>query len=180
MTLLVGIKALELKLAASLSDRTLSIILNFSFPISSPMTSGKPKSSYVVRFAQTEADQDLLQAVDRALENQSYKSFSDLCKQALRLMLLSAEPPPTLPMLAVLEQQLMTLQLQMMQQEQRLMEPHSSLGRIEEQMQELSARLVQLEQKVDTAVLTPASEEPEPESETDPLLSRLAPLLEDF
>lgn len=144
------------------------------------MTSGKAKSNYVVRFAQTEADQVLLQAIDRALEGQSYKSFSDLCKQALRLMLLSGEPTVTLPMLSVLEQQLMTLQLQIMQLEQRSREPHSSIGGLEAQVQQLTDRLTQLEQKVDTAVLTPVAEEPEPEPETDPLLSRLAPLLEDF
>jgi regulator of replication initiation timing len=142
------------------------------------MTSGRAKSSYVVKFAQTEADQDLLQAVERALEGQTYRGFSDLCKQALRLMLLSTEPTVILPMLAVLEQQVMTLQLQVMQLEQRSREPHSSVQALATQLQQLTDRLSQLEQKVDTAVQPAPVEEPEPE--TDPLLSRLAPLLEDF
>lgn len=145
------------------------------------MTSGKAKSSYVVRFAATAADQDLLQAIDRALGSQSDKSFSTLCKQALRLMLLPTEPPVTeplvtMPLIAALEQQLMTLQLQVMQLEQRSREPNN--GELERQVQQLTERLIQLEQKLEGA--NPASVPEEPEIETDPLLSRLAPLLEDF
>lgn len=144
------------------------------------MTSAKPKSSYVVKFAQTEADQELSRAVDSALEGQSYKSFSDLCKQALRLMLLTNTP--TLPMMAVLEQQVMTLQLQIMQLEQRSKETGSqTTDALAQQVQQLTERITQLEQKLEAAALAPApkTEETDPEP-SDPLLSRLAPLLEDF
>lgn len=142
------------------------------------MTSSKPKSSYVVKFAQTEADQDLQQAVERALEGQTPKSFSDLCKQALRLMLLPTEPTVPLPMLAVLEQQVMTLQLQVMQLEQRSTDAQTqTYNELRQQMQQLSERVSLLEQKSEIS-----EEEPEAPSdpEADPLLSRLAPLLEDF
>lgn len=146
------------------------------------MTSSKSKSSYVVKFAQTEADQQLLQIVERALAEQNFKSFSDLCKQALWLMLTAehVENASMLPMLAVLEQQLMTLQLQVMQLE-RPTEPQAEPqpnAALEQQVQQLTERVTQLEQKVEAATLAFASGEPEPEP--DPLLSRLAPLLEDF
>jgi hypothetical protein len=142
------------------------------------MTSSKPKSSYVVKFAQTEADQDLLQAVEHTLEGQTYKSFSDLCKQALRLMVLPTEPAIPLSMLAVLEQQVMTLQLQVMQLEQRSADAQNqNYGELQQQLQQLTERVSLLEQKRETSV-----EESEASSEldADPLLSRLAPLLEDF
>lgn len=139
------------------------------------MTSGKTKSSYVVKFAQTEADQDLLQAVEQALSNQPEQTFSNLCKQALRQMLASDS---ILPMLAILEQQVMTLQLQMSQFEQRranqLHQPAENIE-LQQQMQALSERVAQLEQQIDRATSTS-----EPTVEPDPLLSRLAPLLEDF
>lgn len=142
------------------------------------MTSGKPKSSYVVKFVQTEADQTLLAAIDRALEEESYTSFSDLCKQALR-RLFSTSTEPSLPMMTVFEQQLMTLQLQIMQLEQRSKESQTStVAELEHQIQQLGERVAQLEQQ-------PVSHHTSPEasadsSELDPLLSRLAPFLDDF
>jgi Arc/MetJ-type ribon-helix-helix transcriptional regulator len=139
------------------------------------MTSSKPKSSYVVRFAQIEADQDLLLAIEQALEDETYKSFSDLCKQALRRFLFSAEP--TLPMVTVLEQQLMILQLQMMQLEQRSKDSHTTtVTELERRIQQLSDRVTQLEQQPRAHIQPEAAAEPEP----DPLLSRLAPFLDDF
>lgn len=142
------------------------------------MTSGKPKSSYVVKFVQTEADQDLLLAVERALEGETYKSFSDLCKQALRRFLFPSGAEPTLPMVAVLEQQLMTLQLQMMQLEQRSKDSQTStVTELERQIQQLSDRVTQLEQQPRAHTQPEATEDP---SQLDPLLSRLAPFLDDF
>ncbi|WNZ22204.1 hypothetical protein HJG54_04550 [Leptolyngbya sp. NK1-12] len=146
------------------------------------MTSSKPKSSYVVKFASTEADQDLLQAVEQALADQTYKSFSDLCKQALRLMLIPTETTVALPLLTALEQQVMTLQLQLMQLEQRSKEaqaahaPAQNYTELQQQVEQLTERVSWLEQKCTTLEEppTPASDAP------DPLLSRLAPLLEDF
>lgn len=158
------------------------LISHFQLLILSPMTSGKPKSSpkssYVVKFVPTEADQDLLLAIERALEDESYKSFSDLCKQALRQLLLSSSPEPV-SMVAVLEQQLMTLQLQIMQLEQRLQESQSNtVAELEQQIQQLSERVTQLEQQPTSS--TPQPEAPVNSSEPDPLLSRLAPFLDDF
>jgi Arc/MetJ-type ribon-helix-helix transcriptional regulator len=122
------------------------------------MTSGKPADSSpkpnskptLVKFASTEADQRLLRAVDHLLETGSYASFSDLCKAALRLMLFS---PSVAPSGSSSDQ---------------------SLEELRQQVQQLAERLTQLEAKLGE----PPAEDPVPA--VDPLLSRLAPLLEDF
>jgi hypothetical protein len=108
----------------------------------------------VVRFAQTEADQALLQAVETALEQQFHGNFSALCKQALRQFLLPDQAPP--PM----QTQFEALQRQVAQLER-----------------EMGDRIQQLEQRMDEGRMV---EPIEPPPEVDPLLSRLAPLLEDF
>ncbi len=151
------------------------------------MTSGKPKSSYLVKFSQSEADQELLQWVDRALSHSAYKGFSDLCKQALRLLSSTGDGASTLPLLALLEQQIMTLQLQVMQLEQRSTLAQSNIPSSNAtqsnpdlllQIQQLTDRLNQLEQKLAADEMPVEAEAPEPEP--DPLLERLAPFLEDF
>lgn len=143
------------------------------------MTSGKPKSSYHVKFAQTEADQELLQWVDRTLSHSAYKGFSDLCKQALRLLSSTGDGASTLPLLALLEQQIMTLQLQVMQLEQRSIQPQANADLLL-QIQQLTDRLNQLEQRVAESEAPGTLEAEEPEPEPDPLLERLTPFLEDF
>jgi hypothetical protein len=109
----------------------------------------------VVRFAQTEADQALLQAVETALEQQFHGNFSALCKQALRQFLLLQDQAST-PMQVQIE----ALQRQVAQLERGM-----------------GDRIQQLEQRMDEGRVT---EPIEPPPEVDPLLSRLAPLLEDF
>ena len=124
----------------------------------------------VVRFAPTETDQQLLQALEEVLETQFHGNFSALCKQALRIFLLPEE-------------------------EGRLMSPVV----MQEQILELQDRVAMLEALGDRlGLLSPGGlpdsrtlpiavessgglEEPLTEPiEEDPLLSRLALLLEDF
>ena len=124
----------------------------------------------VVRFSPTETDQQLLQALEEVLETQFHGNFSALCKQALRSFLLPEE-------------------------ESRLMSPVV----MQEQILELQDRVAMLEALGDRlGLLSPDGlpdsrtlpiavessggvEEPLPEPiEEDPLLSRLALLLEDF
>ncbi len=124
----------------------------------------------VVRFAPTETDQQLLQSMEEVLETQFHGNFSALCKQALRNFLLPEE-------------------------EGRLMSPVV----MREQILELQDRVAMLEALGDRlGLLSPDGlpdsmalpiaiessmglEEPMPEPiEEDPLLSRLALLLEDF
>lgn len=142
------------------------------------MTDRKDKSSRVVRFAQTEADLELLRAIDSALESQSYSSFSDLCKQALHDFLLS--PKPTSDAGATLHQQLIALQLQVARLEGAAQAWQSCpIGRLEQQLTQLGDRLEQLELKAESQTVS-ASEPESPATEPDPLLMRLGPLLEDF
>lgn len=132
-------------------------------------TKAAPALKTSVNFAATSADQSLLAAVEQALAERDL-SFSDLCKLALQQLL---TPEPTVPMLALLEQQIMALQLQMMQLEQRSaassMETAESLR---QQLQDLTERVAQLERQAEPAAA--------PEPEIDPLLARMAPLLEEF
>lgn len=139
------------------------------------MTSSKAKPSakpsYIVKFAATAADQSLLQSVQQALEDRAL-DFSDLCKQALKLMLGTEVPVSTL---AILEQQIMTLQLQIMQLEERSKSMQTNASGVPEdlkqQLQDITERLTRLEQQAVSGGEAP---------EVDPVLSRLAPLLEDF
>jgi hypothetical protein len=129
------------------------------------MTSS-PDSPYVrsirrvVRFAQTDADKALLQAVEEALESQFHGNFSALCKQALRHLLLPEQEGRVISPL-MLQEQIVALQ-------QRVAVLEALGDRVAALEQERSI------QESDEGV------EPTPEAEVDPLLSRLAPLLEDF
>jgi hypothetical protein len=135
------------------------------------MTSS-PDSPYVrsirrvVRFAQTDADKALLQAVEEALESQFHGNFSALCKQALRHLLLPEQEGRVISPL-MLQEQIVALQ-------QRVAV-----------LEALGDRGGALEQGRAASQIPPGSAEadviePTPEAEVDPLLSRLAPFLEDF
>lgn len=157
-------------------------------------------SSRLVKFAQTEADQVLLEAVEAALAERQYGSFSDLCRQALRQFLLS-QPQRVIPEATELQQtdlqqQVLTLQQQVAHLEKslagvqqvlafhRLEQQISQLNQqMTQQMDQLRDRLVNLEFKVkeqSAEVELPLQVEPIEPLPPDPLLSRLVPLLEDF
>jgi hypothetical protein len=111
----------------------------------------------VVRFVQTETDQALLQAVEEALESQFHGNFSALCKQALRHFLLPHQNSQVISPIAMQEQ---------------IVELQERVARLEA----MGDRLAPQEQ----IAPQPPAELPEPPPEIDPLLSRLALLLEDF
>ncbi|NJR39206.1 MAG: hypothetical protein HC781_10705 [Leptolyngbyaceae cyanobacterium CSU_1_4] len=114
----------------------------------------------VVRFVPTETDQALLQAVENALESQFHGNFSALCKQALRHFLLPDQADqvisPVVMQGQIVELQERVARLEAMSDRLTSPEPHS-----------LSTDFS-------------SNELPEPPLEVDPLLSRLAELLEDF
>ncbi|NJO41408.1 MAG: hypothetical protein HC769_13665 [Cyanobacteria bacterium CRU_2_1] len=155
------------------------------------MSDRKERSSWVVRFAPTEADQILRQAIDKALQDKSYESFSDLCKQALRQLFFPSEAPQLNvefasalhhAELTALQQQIVALQIQIAKLEGSAgVQQACYVGRLEQRIGDLGDRLDRLESKLDshppTALPEPA---PPPVEAIDPLLSRLAPLLEDF
>ena len=107
----------------------------------------------LVQFTSTEADQMLLAAVEQALaanHGESDGSFSDLCKAALRQMLCASPTPNSAPS-----------------------NESPALEDLRRQVQQLAERLTHLEQLAGSPAAPPAPE-------ADSLLSRLAPLLEDF
>jgi hypothetical protein len=98
----------------------------------------------------------LLQAVEKALENQFHGNFSALCKQALWHFLLP-------------------------DQDAQVISPTVMQAQIVE-LQERVAKLESISDRLTSAepLSLPSSTEAEPPPEVDPLLSRLALLLEDF
>lgn len=105
-----------------------------------------------VIFTISSEEQALLKAIDHALKSKQFSTFSELCKHALRQLLLSAPASP----LSV---------------EQRMTQ-------LETQLTELTARLAVVEAKFDE----PSVQEEiiVEEVPPDPVLDRLRPLLEDF
>jgi hypothetical protein len=148
------------------------------------MISSKEKFSKVVRFAPTEADQALLNVIEQTLAAKSYRSFSDLCKQALRQFLQPPETTQLTLLFTALQQQVTDLQIQMATLKQEVeVRDGCPIGAIEQRLAHLSDRLDQLEPKTDTTEPLDASlsaSSPSPDTAADPLLSRLAPLLEEF
>jgi len=176
---------------------------------SSPEKSSPEKLDYSVKFAQAEADRDLVQAIHQAMETQSL-SFSDLCKRSLQLFLNPLELPQSV---AAVQQQVVDLQMQMARLEgKEEARQRYALRKLEQQMRELGDRLAMLERKefleqqvrhltdrlarleipgaiapdaAHLSYLPPESSQAAPKveqvlQEIDPLLDRLGPLLEDF
>lgn len=139
------------------------------------------KFSRVVRFSPEEADQVLLASIAKALEKQPHRSFSDLCKQALRQFLLPTEETPTASLMAM-QQQILELQLQLarLQGEATVKQ---QLGQLCDRLDSLEGKL-RLEESPLTESLSINQAEIAPsaaiEAELDPILRRLVPLLEDF
>jgi metal-responsive CopG/Arc/MetJ family transcriptional regulator len=159
-----------------------------------PSRDAKDKVGQVVRFTASEADQTLLQAVEQAMKGGEYESFSSLCKQALRKFLLERQdvsPPTPDP---ELRSQMATLQRQIARLEGAIgMQRTMSLRALEQQVSQIEQQVVQqmaqvvdrldtLESRINLQPVELASPDasPPPPPEPDPLLDRLAPLLEDF
>jgi uncharacterized membrane protein YccC len=132
----------------------------------------------------------LLEVVETELMKQPYKTFSDLCKEALWQSLCVSESVRSTPRTAQIEQQIAELQRQFADLEQRFFARESNrLEAMESQLNQLTQQLAQLaimvnqqpnpkpppllESEVES--LTPTTPQ-----EVDPLLSRLSPLLDDF
>jgi Arc/MetJ-type ribon-helix-helix transcriptional regulator len=165
------------------------------------MSSGKDlnkdKLSQVVKFAPTDSDQALKQAIERAIDAGEYSNFSELCKRALR-QLLSTQAAPTPADVTLLQNQVSTLQKQLRSMQIQLahlegalgMQQRLSLGTLEQQFTQLEERLTQQTAQLSDRLYqiethlpsrtAPTEPEEAPAHEFDPLLTRLVPLLEDF
>jgi hypothetical protein len=121
--------------------------------------------SYSVQFGASFADQALLHSVEQRLAVQA-TSFSDLCKQALQHYLAQSES--SIAALLLMQQQITQLQQQVAQLEQAL--PLTLMASHE--TQPLPCDRLRLD--FESASIEMPIEAP------DPLLSRLAPLLDEF
>lgn len=148
------------------------------------------------------ADESLLDLVERYLEEDPEKTFSDLCKEALWQALCvpdSVKPVSKLGESAPvgsIEQQVAELRRQMADLEERFFAKESNrLEIMERHMTQLSQQMAQLaisvtqggsipnptELKTVTEAVKPVSSTPKtPPQEDDPVISRISQFVEDF
>lgn len=123
-----------------------------------------------VSFDDSDGDRALLDAIAQALTSQSAtepQSFSDLCKQALRQYLLSREPTPSVLLFMELQQQIAQLQVRVAT------------------LEAASAAITSPETASSVSTIQELSEPVSPQTaneteDSDPVLDRLGPLLDDF
>lgn len=148
------------------------------------------------------ADESLLDLVERYLEEDPEKTFSDLCKEALWQALCvpdSVKPTSKAGEFAPagsIEQQVAELRRQMADLEERFFAKESNrLEMMERHMMQLSQQMAQLavsvtqggtiqtptEPRAVAEPFTPASSTPKPPpQEDDPVISRISQFVEDF
>jgi Arc/MetJ-type ribon-helix-helix transcriptional regulator len=138
------------------------------------MTVSGERTRRTVNF--TPADQSLLAAVDQLIQDQQYGSFSDVCKQALRLLVNRIEPDQAVKLFTQLQRQLAALELRVEAIEQRNGHGLDDRGQqFEMDLQTLKDAIEDLQQ------LRPKPEPPrKPKREIDPLIQHLSSLLDDF
>jgi hypothetical protein len=161
---------------------------NFNADFSADQFNPKQVSPFVT-FTESSSDQALLGAIERSLANQSYGSFSDLCKQALRQFLLSVEVSPTLSLFLELQRQMVDLRVSVATLEHRVTKQRLGDDRPYEnrRMEDLANQIGQLTRQLQEMEQSPGFDAPDlepdpvaPQPALDPLLSRLAPILDDF
>ena len=143
-----------------------------------------------VTFSDSAADQTLLSAMEKALAAQPYATFSDLCKQALHQFLLASDISPTLSLFLELQRQIVDLRVGIATLEYKVVgdRPLSShrVDALERQIGQLSIRINETPMQTQAVYPTAHPQDVKPVSmpaaqrSADPLLSRLAPLLDDF
>lgn len=153
------------------------------------------KTKKRVEFTEEVADKTLIAVVEQELDKQPHKSFSDLCKEALWQYLYVPESVRPTRKSSDLDGQIAELQGQLTSLEQRIAAREvSRLDALESQLQQLSFQVSQLAIAMNQRgpYQPPLQQqhlelEPQPEPEpvpppqpSDPLLSRLGSLLDDF
>lgn len=151
-----------------------------------------------VTFKQEVADQSLLAVVEAELMRQPYKTFSDLCKEALWQFLCVPEAVRPSPKTPQSEQHSPDVQRQLADFEQRFFAKESSrLETLECQLNQLSQQVAQLASAIERQPLSDRLPQPTPlpqqekaveatisansiPQDVDPMLSRLSQFLDDF
>lgn len=142
-----------------------------------------------IAFDQQElSDQALLTAIETELARYPYKSFSDVCKEALKATFIPEFAQPGSRSKG-LEQKLTELQSQLTHLEQRFSTREREAGRVdvlERQVQHLTFQLAQLGVNPPPVLpAEPAGQAPSEaadfvEEEIDPILSHLSAIADDF
>lgn len=154
-----------------------------------------------ISFDQQElSDQALLSAIETELARYPYKTFGDVCKEALKAVLIP-EFAQSSPRARELEQKLTELQKQFAQLEQHFLTKERESGRLdllERQVQHLTFQLAQLganptavlpselsvQSPLQSPLQSPGQSPPEAaavvEEEIDPILSHLSAIADDF
>jgi hypothetical protein len=144
------------------------------------MSTANSDLSHTVAFGRSKADLALLKAIKKHLGEHSDSTFNELCKEALRHFLMATEPPAALTLLLDLQQQLTELRLQMEAVEETVANHQVQMRQQQDQsVADLAARLEQVERHLYPERFIEIQETP-PVREPDPLLKRMAELLEDF
>ena len=168
------------------------------------------KVNRTVTFNQEFADQTLLAVIETELQKQPHKTFSDLCKEALRQVFcdpafpqprpsnLETAQPATQPRPESIEQQVNELQRQFINLEQRFLAKEAGrLDAIESQLHQLALQVAQLSVITNQQPISQPSVQSESKSEAegptapqataqatpqeaDPLLNHLSSLVDNF
>ena len=139
-----------------------------------------------VLFDEEVADKDLLEVIEKELESQPDRTFSDLCKEALRQYFSAPQSLPSNFTREREEQSIAELQLQFAEFEQRFLTRETSqLDAIERQIRQLTDQLQQLGMSVEQPLVSETMEQTETEDyvsteEDDPVLSHINSLIDDF
>lgn len=144
------------------------------------MSAANSELSQTIAFGRSKADVALLKAIKKHLGDHPDNSFSDLCKEALRHFLLTTEQPAALVLLLDLQQQITELRVHLEAVEETVASHKTQMRQQPNQdMAELAARLEQVERHLYPERFAPIQEAP-PFREPDPLIKRMAEILEDF
>ena len=150
-----------------------------------------------VTFNSGVADESLLDLVERYLEAQPHKTFSDLCKETLWQALAvpdSVRPGNKMAAPPGVEQQIAVLQSQLADLEERFFAKESNrLDMLERQLMQLNQQVAQLAimfnqgtivqpqtQSVQTREVLNTTKSATPPQEVDPVISRISQLVDDF
>lgn len=127
-----------------------------------------------VSFDDSDGDRALLDAI-ATHQSKHQQSFSDLCKQALRQYLLSREPTQSVMLFMELQHQIAQLgtRVAALEDNASISSVFNSAAKTDNPTDTETAAIVTDTQTTDTGTATD-------EADSDPVLSRLGPLLDDF
>lgn len=144
------------------------------------MSAANSDLSHTVVFGRSKADLALLKAVKQHLGEHPDRNFNELCKEALRHFFVATETPAALTLLLDLQQQITELRVHFEAVEGTVAEHQAQMRQQQDQsVADLAERLEQVERHLYPERFVQVQDTP-PFREPDPLIKRMAELLEDF